>query len=231
MNSNPLLDNEIAALRTESYAFARFIPAKVSINRKYIFFNGDTLKAVIDETDLRNTRPENRGDCWMPFHYRVDYYVLCGGRWRNNFNAFRYKPSKVYRGFHPPDNSFYDYPWIYAFSPTHDGEQDFTGKWLIFAPLDRLDKLWETIAKDTEAGRLGVQAKVKTADHRAFERDNTRVICVYTRDWRDKADVFRVRDRLRELGFIEKLPYKTDDATRAGIYADGNGHRVSLYYD
>lgn len=47
------------------------------------------------------------------------------------------------------------------------------------------------------------------------------VICVYTYDFRDKADVGRVLKGLREIGIEGKLYYKTDQATISGIYARG----------
>ncbi len=56
------------------------------------------------------------------------------------------------------------------------------------------------------------------------------VICVYTYDHTDEADVMRVRQRLKELGYTRKLPYKTDAATYAGLYRATTGGRVSKYY-
>ncbi len=46
-----------------------------------------------------------------------------------------------------------------------------------------------------------------------------KVICVYTYDWTDEADVRRVRQELRALGITSKIPYKTDDDTNAGRYS------------
>lgn len=42
------------------------------------------------------------------------------------------------------------------------------------------------------------------------------VICIYTRDWQDVAEVQRVREVLRAAGFNERLGYKRDADTRAG---------------
>ena len=41
-------------------------------------------------------------------------------------------------------------------------------------------------------------------------------ICVYTPDWRDREDVFKHRETLRELGFDGTLYYKTNEMTRQG---------------
>ena len=43
------------------------------------------------------------------------------------------------------------------------------------------------------------------------------VICVYTRDWRNEAEVQQARQVLRSVGFSERLGYKRDSDTIAGI--------------
>ena len=57
------------------------------------------------------------------------------------------------------------------------------------------------------------------------------MICVYTYDWTDEEDVRRIREVLRELGFVKKIPYKADQETRAGRYAASGEGRVSKYYE
>ncbi len=56
-----------------------------------------------------------------------------------------------------------------------------------------------------------------------------RVICVYTYDYADEADVRRVREELRALGFIDKLSYKADEDTLAGKYAQLGDRNISKY--
>jgi hypothetical protein len=50
------------------------------------------------------------------------------------------------------------------------------------------------------------------------------VICVYSYDSNDEADVIRIREALRKIGISQPLGYKTDEDTAAGIerwtYAD-----------
>jgi hypothetical protein len=58
-----------------------------------------------------------------------------------------------------------------------------------------------------------------------------RLICVYTYDCTDLDDVRRVRQRLRELGFTKKIPYKTDSATANGRYSQNGNKKVSLFYE
>jgi hypothetical protein len=104
------------------------------------------------------------------------------------------------------------------------------GKWLIFVPVAKLDRTWVLIAGETLAGRLGPSAKAATVKHNENSADpGVKVICVYTRDADDRADVMRVRARLFELGFTNKLPYKSNETTRAGLYA--GAERVSKYYE
>jgi len=57
--------------------------------------------------------------------------------------------------------------WIYAENKdigdiVHDLDPNFTGKWLIFEPLDKIDTGWAVIKNATEHGLLGFSAKVST---------------------------------------------------------------------
>jgi hypothetical protein len=67
-------------------------------------------------------------------------------------------------------------------------------------------------------------AETNIAYHEQFERSKTgqlirdygeEVICVYTKDYADKDDMMRVRERLNERGITWKIPYKTDAMTLA----------------
>lgn len=105
------------------------------------------------------------------------------------------------------------------------------GKWLLFVPLTKIDEVWSIIKFATESGRLGIASKVATAKDNPNARDrSTKVICVYTYDHEDEKDVMRVREELRRLGFDNKIPYKTDEATRAGKYQVKGDSRISKYY-
>lgn len=90
------------------------------------------------------------------------------------------------------------------------------GKWLIHESENRIDKSWNAIARCTLDGELGIDAKVLTA--RQAARSNDFVICVYTANYFDYADVSRVRLRLRELGYSQTLYYKPDLYTYLNIY-------------
>jgi len=77
-------------------------------------------------------------------------------------------------------------------------------------------------------GELGISSKVSTARPDPDSRDERKVIYVYTRDWRDEADVMRVREKLRELGFTERIGYKRNIETYRGEYSE-RGKKVTYY--
>ena len=127
-------------------------------------------------------------------------------------------------------------PWVRALGPGSLGEIDLdatettTGKWLLFIPSADHDETWVKIKKATKAGRLGVGAKAGTALNTAMSphaQGRVRLICVYTADWTDDADVKRVLRELRALGFNGRLSYKTDAATLTGKYGKGTATYVS----
>jgi hypothetical protein len=92
--------------------------------------------------------------------------------------------------------------------------------------------VWAKIKHATEDGRLGDSAKVATARPNPHVSDpSNKVICVHTYDWTDEEDVRRIRDELRALGIVAKIPYKTDRDTSAGRYAKRGQRRISKYYE
>lgn len=112
-------------------------------------------------------------------------------------------------------------PWIYAVGPESETEavdNGNTGKWCIFAPTgDEVDRAWARVRAAVDDGSLAL-AKVGTAAG-AWMHGGTHVICVYCPDSANRTEVMRVREVLREIGFGEELGYKTDEATRAGVYS------------
>jgi hypothetical protein len=121
--------------------------------------------------------------------------------------------------------------WILQDAPdAGSGEMDDekAGKWLIFLTDDRVDGLWRRVRDATAAGELGVSAKVSTSKPNPESRDERKVIYVYTRDWADEADVMRVRERLREMGVVDRIGYKRNIETFRGEYAE-KGKKVTYY--
>ena len=123
--------------------------------------------------------------------------------------------------------------WVHVENPNPLAEwTEQSGKWLIFTSFKKLDELWKLIHDETISGRLGIAAKAATSKPNGLAKNPfIKVICVYTFDAKDQADVMRVRTRLREIGFIKKLSYKTDEATDLGIYVGTTEGPVSLYYE
>jgi hypothetical protein len=73
-----------------------------------------------------------------------------------------------------------------------------TGKWMLFPDPGYVNDVWEKVARATANNELGIAAKVETR----VEQEKARLICVYTRDFRDKDDVARVLNRMRELELV-----------------------------
>jgi hypothetical protein len=77
-----------------------------------------------------------------------------------------------------------------------------------------------SILKDADFGSdTGKWCIVRPA---ATLHGGTHAICVYRPRSNDRADVMRVREVLREMGFTEELGYKTDHATIMGVYGTPN---------
>jgi Basophilic leukemia-expressed protein Bles03 len=113
-------------------------------------------------------------------------------------------------------------------SPPEAIEDEKAGKWLIFLEPDQVDVSWKKVRDATVEGALGISTKVSTAKPNPESRDNRKVIYVYTKDWADEADVMRVRQKLKDLGFVDRIGYKRNLETFAGEYAK-KGKRVTYY--
>jgi len=99
------------------------------------------------------------------------------------------------------------------------------GKWLIFVKNDKIDEIWSMIARASWEGKLGYGCKSSTA----FSGRDNKVICVYNDDVENESEIFRIREELRKMGITNKIPYKTNEATRQGKYAE-KGQKVSKYF-
>ena len=132
-----------------------------------------------------------------------------------------------------PPSKIRDEYWVHAENPNPPADwTNRSGKWLIFTSFKKIDQYWKLIHDETIAGRLGMAAKAATSKSNEIAKNPfIKVICVYTYDSSDVADVMRVRARLREIGFEKKLSYKTDEATTSGVYAGTTEGPVSLYYE
>ncbi|KAF7899378.1 uncharacterized protein EAF01_008591 [Botrytis porri] len=89
-----------------------------------------------------------------------------------------------------------------------------SGKWMIFSPPSEVDEIWAAIAKATSTNSLGISAKVAPKDGTGLLQ-KSRLICIYTEDFSDKMDVYRVLKAIRELGLVDRtlkgaIYYKAD---------------------
>jgi hypothetical protein len=117
--------------------------------------------------------------------------------------------------------------WLAVLGPVSAGAYSaWTGKWLLWVPAEEVDERWPAIAGATVVGFLGIAAKVSTAAH-PRNASGEHVICVYTADCQDHADVARVLAMLRYLGYRGRLSYKEDGMTYAGRYGQGTALYVA----
>lgn len=98
-----------------------------------------------------------------------------------------------------------------------------SGKWLVERPPETVTDLWEGVVADVDAGRFW-DAKVSTrAGCEAFGETDHAVL-VFTPNYFDRADVDRVRRRLREAhGVTEEIRYRPDVYTLKGVHQERLG--------
>ena len=106
------------------------------------------------------------------------------------------------------------------------------GKWMLFPSPAHVDEVWFKVARATNAGELGTAAKVATAGG-DDQSGKSRLICIYTNDFSDRADVKRVLRKLRELQLVaddQGIFYKCDAYTYLDIM-NGNEYKLkaSMY--
>ncbi|KAF2134827.1 DUF1917-domain-containing protein [Dothidotthia symphoricarpi CBS 119687] len=109
-----------------------------------------------------------------------------------------------------------------------------SGKWMLFLKLEDITRVWKKIVDAVINNRLGPIVKIAPEDGNPDER----LVCIYTRDFRQEEDVLRVLRVLQELvamgltGSGKPLYYKSDAYTHLDIYsrtATEYGLQASLY--
>jgi hypothetical protein len=70
---------------------------------------------------------------------------------------------------------------------------------MLFCETHEVDAIWYTVANATASNELGRAAKVAPRGH---EDRQSRLICIYTKDFTDMNDVARVLSKLRDLGLV-----------------------------
>ena len=118
--------------------------------------------------------------------------------------------------------------WHQALSPATSSfsSNDKTGKWCVMLTAAEVDSAWAKIKAAVNDNRL---LCAKAATRLSSERHGgSFVICVYTADWTDEADLRRTRGVLRELGFDKPLRYKRDIETINGVYGTDDEWYLTL---
>ena len=110
-----------------------------------------------------------------------------------------------------------------------------SGKWMLFPSPEQVNRCWSLVAHGTANGELGFAAKVATDSG----SEAARLICIYTEDFGDKADVKRVLERLLGMGLVNRngaitegwaIYYKADAYTYLDIMSKNVwGLKPSLY--
>lgn len=102
---------------------------------------------------------------------------------------------------------------------------------MLFPALQDVTRVWRLVVEAVINNRLGPTAKVAPDDG----RPNERLICVYTKDFRNTNDVLRVLQELDNMGLVSPgrgIYYKSDPYTLLDIYgknAAEYGLQASLY--
>jgi hypothetical protein len=104
-------------------------------------------------------------------------------------------------------------------------DQNRPGKWMLFPRCGQAVTAWRIVAQAGHAGHIWL-AKISPRATRGRH-----LICIYTPDFTDRADVETVVQRLDNLGLVERVVYyKPDIFTYAGIYnRTRSSNRASVY--
>ncbi|KAF9900851.1 hypothetical protein BX616_002473, partial [Lobosporangium transversale] len=130
-----------------------------------------------------------------------------------------------------PTQTFDTY-WLWAKSPSKDfvsGPR--TGKWMLFYDKSVLDDKWAAVKRLVEQDLLGGVAKCSTAmENPNATSSKSGVIIVYTPDYQDEEDVYRIAAILHEkLDYKKPMYYKTDEQTYAGAYRKTGSTKNHIY--
>ncbi|KAF9584245.1 hypothetical protein BGW38_007106 [Lunasporangiospora selenospora] len=120
--------------------------------------------------------------------------------------------------------------WAESFSKPFTGGAR-SGKWMLFYEKSLLDEKWLVVKDMVERDQLGGLAKCSTARTNPNATSSaTGVIIVYTPDYLDQEDVYRVATVLHEkMDYKKPMFYKTDEQTLAGVYKSNGSQKNHLY--
>ena len=122
-----------------------------------------------------------------------------------------------------------DQHWVWAKAPhSITSSEEAFGKWLVFKKIEELDETWHMIRRAVESGELGalcVKCSTATPDPSSYPTDPgiKGVICVYTSEMAIDEVGFKLVRLVKQY-----IRYKTEEATRQGLYILKGHTRVSL---
>lgn len=120
--------------------------------------------------------------------------------------------------------------WLHAIFKHDSPPSTSHGKWMLFYLLREVDEKWTSVKNLLFNNKLGPSAKCSTAFSPDEYYKQTRVIIVYTQNYEDANDVFRVAKVLKdELNYPKTMYYKADYQTRAGMYVHKGTKKKYLY--
>lgn len=187
------------------------------------YFPGDEWSRLVVLSDLINSSEWNPLEIFYPQNQTT--LPLLSGRYQSVLveieKSRQFKPSTFDAEYWiPVDNPHIDKSHI---------NYSLVGKWMIFRKWDLIDETWHRVSLSVIQNKLGCSAKVSTRKDNPNSLDqNERVICVFTSNHNDMDDVRRVLQGLRNIGIDDKIRYKTDEMTYAGVYSV-NGQRSSKW--
>lgn len=96
-------------------------------------------------------------------------------------------------------------------------QETFIGKWQVLGSAARIEELWPQLIDDAEAGIIWAAKAMTETGYTELPYDEY-MITVYTPNYFDTDDVWRVRAHLEEAhGVTRELYYKPDIYTAKGI--------------
>jgi hypothetical protein len=140
------------------------------------------------------------------------------------------KSPKKDPGEHELPSQVTDKHWVYARRTGEMSMPSNSGKWMLFYDKSVIDDKWLQVKDLLEQGKLGDSAKCSTAMPNSNASGPKKVIIVYTADYTDTKDVYRVAKTLhKKLQYEETMYYKTDEQTHAGLYATSGSRKNHMY--
>lgn len=100
-------------------------------------------------------------------------------------------------------------------------ERKLIGKWQVTGTPEQVDALWPDLVADAEAGTIWAVKAMTAFGYENLPMYDDHLLTVYTPNYFDRHDVFRVRDHLRDAHDVtHELYYKPDIYTAKGIVSD-----------